>query len=167
MPLIMLLGQIGIFGFETDTGDAEGVQTGEKQDFSHVTDESLRAALGKFQGEISQVCLRAFPRVGVRVVCVDVCVDVWVCVCERMYNRLAMVHSRSKRTNAKRKGQRQRPDTDEDTETARNLLSTAHTRSSSLAPGILFLISSTYSTETEPHAQIPPVYSAIKKDGKK
>lgn len=26
MPLIMLLGQIGIFGFETDTGDAEGVQ---------------------------------------------------------------------------------------------------------------------------------------------
>lgn len=54
-----------------------------------MTDESLRAALGKFQGEISQVCLRAFPRVGVRVVCVDVCVDVWVCVCERMYNRLA------------------------------------------------------------------------------
>jgi len=46
---------VGVFGYETDTGDAEGVQTGEAVDCSHVTEEALEQVLGKFRGELSQV----------------------------------------------------------------------------------------------------------------
>ena len=47
---------VGLFGFETDTEDAEGVQVGDATSFDHVTEEALKKILvEKFTGEISQI----------------------------------------------------------------------------------------------------------------
>jgi len=46
---------VGTFGFETDTGDAEGVQAGDSMEYGHVTKEKLEEALKKFVGDIQQV----------------------------------------------------------------------------------------------------------------
>lgn len=46
---------VGLFGHETDTGDAEGVNTGDEMGFEHVTQEKLENSLKKFVGNITQV----------------------------------------------------------------------------------------------------------------